>query len=162
MLAGTNNIGCSRPTTPGSSSPGEDRTGIAAGMSTGELWRTASRTRSQKRRRVITTARNPHSHTARIAQAQFTEYAGAACVARTTLGKGSETCSIVAATVCVALLWTGCDHSSRLPKFISAENGTKNLSDAHSHSQYRTRAWFLRKANDSSAAAAANSVDCHT
>src|ERR1035441_5486350 len=48
-----------------------------------------------------------------------------------------------------------------LPTAASAENGTRNLTEAASHSQYRARAWLALRAKASSTATAANPVDCH-
>src|ERR1035438_3768110 len=49
----------------------------------------------------------------------------------------------------------------RLPMAASTENGTRNLTEAAIHSQYRARAWLALSAKASSTATAANPVDCH-
>ncbi len=53
----------------------------------------------------------------------------------------------------------GC-HGMWLPNVINIENGTANFSDALSQTQYRTCARFFRSAKATSAATAANKVDC--
>jgi hypothetical protein len=52
-------------------------------------------------------------------------------------------------------------HSTWPAMLTRIENGTRNFTDAASHSQCRTAARFLRSISVSKAATQANSVDCH-
>lgn len=52
-------------------------------------------------------------------------------------------------------------NSMRAPTAASTENGIRNLTEAATHTQCRTRAEFFRKANVTKPATPANSVDCH-
>src|ERR1019366_3324912 len=60
---------------------------------------------------------------------------------------------------------TGVAETSHRPKLppmsASTEKGTRNLTDADSHSQYRARALLALRAKASSTATAAKPVDCH-
>ena len=62
-------------------------------------------------------------------------------------------------TSCCASL-TGVRNPTCDPIAISAAKGTRNLTDAASHSACRTAAAFLRNASVISPIAAANRVDC--
>src|SRR5262249_52664878 len=53
----------------------------------------------------------------------------------------------------------GPNHEAPTPS--SAENGTRNFTDAANHIQYRTRASCFRNASVRPAITTANSVDCH-
>src|ERR1017187_2158359 len=56
----------------------------------------------------------------------------------------------------------GTNHRPRLaPIVASTENGTRNLTEAATHSQYRARAWSDLSVKASNTATAANPVDCH-
>src|ERR1700722_18492289 len=57
----------------------------------------------------------------------------------------------------------GCDarRGTTLPRLTSNANGTRNLSEALSQTQYRTFGEFVRSANASNAARSAKHDDCH-
>ena len=52
-------------------------------------------------------------------------------------------------------------HGTSVPSHTSAANGMRNFIDAASQTQKRTAAWFFRRAAAMTAAAPAQTVDCH-
>src|SRR5690349_7965999 len=56
---------------------------------------------------------------------------------------------------------TGGSTPASEPSEYSSENGTRNLSEASIHNQWRSAAPFARSPNISSQTPAQNSVDCH-
>ena len=55
----------------------------------------------------------------------------------------------------------GAGRGTILPKLTSSASGTRNLSDALSHTQYRTFGGLLRSINASIPANSAKHDDCH-
>ena len=139
MPAGKRSTGRNNPTTPGSSRPGEERTSTAAGSSKSVLARTAARMRSQSLSRISMIAANPHAQTARIAmETQSRAPCGDGAGGRAP-ENGWLICAILkeiaGAAIRAATFWAAGAHSRWLPRLISSEKGTKNLSEALSHKQ---------------------------
>src|SRR5580658_8162630 len=136
MPAGKSRTGRNKPTMPGSSKPAEERTSTGAGISKGELARTAARMRSQLRSNASAIAANPNTHTPQIAR-------GTQCMVPCAGGtndavpvNGWVTCTIASETVSGEIVFVAGAHVSSLPpRLSSSENGTKNLNDALNHSQ---------------------------
>src|SRR6185437_145177 len=55
----------------------------------------------------------------------------------------------------------GAVRGTSAPNAANAPKGTRNFSEAASHTQYRTVAWCRRSVHANPAAASANAVDCH-
>src|SRR6266446_7062717 len=166
MPAGKSRMGRTNPATPGSNSPGEERTSTVAGMSIVVLACTAARMRSHPRNRISATLANPHAHTPRIDRGTQLRVSRVDSAGGKVSGKGWLICIIVnetaGAAIRVAIFWAAGAHCRWLPRVISSANGARNLNDALNHSQWRTWAPFLRKATVRRPAATANTVDCQT
>src|SRR5262245_23300410 len=150
MSAGRSRMGRQIPTTPGSSSPGVDRIGTPPGRgiagsqdgsaSNGALAATAARMRLHCRHLIAATAAKPNAQMPpATAGIQFIVEARAAAAAGPDVLEVSVNGSIMKDTTGAAFdAGAGIAtriHTSGAARIISAENGTRNLTDAASQIQ---------------------------